>query len=98
LNGWSDRPIFQHHDSKGPRWHGQVLAIGGAWLLTSALFVVAHIGSYPLVAPHPIGIAGLVGDLVRWRTGSTTASTITHCLLNLWQEVGAILLVALGWP
>jgi membrane protease YdiL (CAAX protease family) len=86
---------------RGFLWRGFAssrLGNWGAWLLTCALFVVAHIGSYPLVALIPIGIAGLVGGLVRWRTGSTTASTITHCLLNLWQEVGAILLVALGWP
>lgn len=38
----------------------------------------------------------MIFGLVRWRTGSITATMITHRLSNLWHDAGAMLIVTVG--
>ena len=87
---------------RGFLWRGLAasrLGNWGAWLLTSVFFVANHTKYYAnpgaLIA---VAITGLILGLVRWRTGSSTASMITHSLSNLWQVTGAMLAVTVGWP
>ncbi len=95
-------PLVEETAYRGFLWRGFAasrLGNWGAWLLVSVLFVVNHFRDYAnpgvLIV---VAIMGLVLGLVRWRTGSSTATMITHCLLNLWQTAGAMLVVAVGWP
>jgi uncharacterized protein len=96
-------PLVEETVFRGFLWRGLAasrLGNGGAWLLTSVLFVASHVLDYT----NPGGLmdvaaGGLILGLVRWRTGSATASMITHSLYNLWGDVGgAMLTVAIGWP
>ncbi len=96
-------PIVEETVFRGFLWRGLAasrLGNRGAWLLTSVLFTASHALDYT----DPGGLmdvaaGGLILGLVRWRTGSTTASMITHSLYNLWGDVGgAMLTVAIGWP
>jgi uncharacterized protein len=95
-------PIVEETIFRGFLWRGLAasrLGNRGAWLLTSALFVAWHIDGHRNFAMLiGIGVCGLIFGLVRWRTGSTTACMITHCLSNLWVTGGAAVAVALGWP
>jgi membrane protease YdiL (CAAX protease family) len=95
-------PIVEETIFRGFLWRGLAasrLGNCGAWLLTSALFVARHIdGHRNLAQLICIGVCGLIFGLVRWRTGSTTASMITHSLSNLWVTGGTVVAVALGWP
>ena len=81
-------PIVEEMAYRGFLWRGlsaSRLGDWGAWLLVSVLFVANHIRDYA----HPVALIvvatmGLILGLVRWRTGSTTASMITHSLFNVW--------------
>lgn len=99
---WICAPIVEETVFRGFLWRGLAasrLGNWGAWLLTSVFFVPSHIVDYARpVAFIPVAIAGLCLGLVRWRTGSSTACMITHCLYNLWTHAGAMLVVAVGWP
>jgi membrane protease YdiL (CAAX protease family) len=99
---WIYAPIVEETVFRGFLWRGLAasrLGNWGAWLLTSVFFVPSHIVDYAHpVAFIPVAIAGLSLGLVRWRTGSSTACMITHCLYNLWTKAGALLVVAVGWP
>jgi membrane protease YdiL (CAAX protease family) len=96
-------PIGEETVYRGFLWRGLAASRLGNWgalLLTSVLFAAPHIfrnASQPqnLI---PIGIAGLIFGLVRWRTGSTTACMITHSLMNFWSAVSPVLAAAYGLP
>ncbi len=96
-------PIVEETVFRGFLWRGLAaspLGDWGAWLLSSVLFVASHALEYAdPSALIQIAVGGLILGLVRWRTGSTTASMITHSLSNFWGDVGgAMLTVAIGWP
>ena len=99
---WIYAPIVEETVFRGFLWRGLAasrLGNWGAWLLTSVFFVVSHTVYY--ANPGAIIAVAIVGPtmgLVRWRTGSSTACMITHCLFNLWTHAGAMLVVAVGWP
>ena len=99
---WIYAPIVEETVFRGFLWRGLAasqLGNWGAWLLSSVFFVASHTVYYAnpgaIVA---VAIMGLTAGLVRWRTGSSTACMITHCLFNLWTHAGAMLVVAVGWP
>jgi membrane protease YdiL (CAAX protease family) len=100
--GWIYAPIVEETVFRGFLWRGLAasrLGNWGAWLLTSVFFIASHTVYYTHpVAFIPVAIVGLTLGLVRWRTGSSTACMITHCLFNLWTDAGAMLVVAVGWP
>jgi membrane protease YdiL (CAAX protease family) len=100
--GWFYAPIVEETVFRGFLWRGLAasqLGNWGAWLLTSVFFVVSHTVYYANPgAIIAVAIMGLTLGLVRWRTGSSTACMITHCLFNLWTHAGAMLVVAVGWP
>lgn len=62
----------------------RVLGAAGAVALTGALFASAHLmmfnGHWPILAPYLV--VGVTLGLVRWKTGSTLASTIVHAAYN----------------
>lgn len=99
---WFYAPIVEETVFRGFLWRGLAasrLGNWGAWLLTSVFFVPSHTVYYANPgAIIAVAIAGLTLGLVRWRTGSSTACMITHCLYNLWTHAGAMLVVAVGWP
>ncbi len=94
-------PIVEETVFRGFLWRGLAASrFGnwGAWLVTTVFFALSHGG---VLAPEDLlepAITGTIFGLVRWRTGSSTAAMITHCLFNLWVEAGAMLVVAVGWP
>jgi uncharacterized protein len=95
-------PFVEETVFRGFLWRGLAasrLGNWGAWLLTSVLFTASHTIDYAnpgtLVS---VAVGGLIFGLVRWRTGSSTASMITHLLSNLSVDAGAMLAVAVGWP
>jgi hypothetical protein len=100
--GWFYAPIVEETVFRGFLWRGLAasrLGHCGAWLLTSVFFAASHSVYYANPgAIIPVVIAGLTLGLVRWRTGSSTAGMMTHCLFNLWTDAGAMLVVAVGWP
>jgi membrane protease YdiL (CAAX protease family) len=54
-----------------------------------------------VLAPDALLEAAIIGlflGFVRWRTGSSIAAMITHCLSNVWADAGAMLVVGFGWP
>jgi membrane protease YdiL (CAAX protease family) len=87
---------------RGFLWRGLAasrLGNWGAWLLTSVFFLANHTKYYANPGPLiTVAIVGLILGLVRWRTRSSTASMVTHSLVNLWHVAGAMLVVAVGWP
>jgi hypothetical protein len=95
-------PLVEETVFRGFLWRGLAasrLGNWGAWLLTSAFFVASHTIYY--ADPGALiltAITGLMFGLVRWRTGSSTASMITHFLSNLWIDGAAMLAVVIGWP
>jgi hypothetical protein len=95
-------PIVEETVFRGFLWRGLAasrLGNWGAWLLTSVFFVANHTVYFANPgALIGVAIVGLTLGLVRWRTGSSTACMITHCLFNLWTHAGAVLVVAVGWP
>jgi uncharacterized protein len=95
-------PIVEETVFRGFLWRGLAasrLGNWGAWLLTSVFFVASHTKDYANAgALIAVAIVGLILGLVRWRTGSSTASMIAHSLSNLWHVVGAMLAVTVGWP
>jgi hypothetical protein len=99
---WICAPIVEETVFRGFLWRGLAasqLGNWGAWSLTSVFFVASHTVHYADPgAIIVVAIAGLTLGLVRWRTGSSTAGMITHCLFNLWTHAGAMLVVAVGWP
>jgi membrane protease YdiL (CAAX protease family) len=73
-------------------------------LLTSAFFAAVHYHYYIqdgrfILSPF-IGlfISGLLFGFVRWRSGSTIASMITHSLSNIALNVLTVLAIMLDWP
>ncbi len=94
-------PLVEETAYRGFLWRGLAASrIGnwGAWLLTSAFFVANHIRDY--AQPQAlilVAVMGLILGLVRWRTGSTTASMITHSLFNVWDDAFTMLAAAAGW-
>lgn len=64
-------------------------------LLTTAPFALLHGAQYQWAWQQVtlVGIAGAVFGLVRYRTGSTAASTILHGAFNLTQVLGFLLTV-----
>ena len=99
---WIYAPIVEETVFRGFLWRGLAasqLGNWGAWLLTSVFFVASHTVYYANPgAIIAVAIVGLTLGLVRWRTGSSTACMITHCLFNLWTHAGVMLVVAVGWP
>ncbi len=102
FGGWICAPIVEETVFRGFLWRGLAasrLGNWGAWLLTSVIFIASHTVYYTHPAAFiPVAIVGLSLGLIRWRTGSSTACMITHCLFNLWAKAGAMLVVAVGWP
>ena len=98
---WIYAPFVEETIFRGFLWRGLAasrLGNWGAWLLTSIFFVASHTVYY--VDPGALiltAITGLIFGMVRWRTGSSTASMITHALSNLWTDAGVMLIVAVGW-
>jgi membrane protease YdiL (CAAX protease family) len=43
-------------------------------------------------------VSGLLFGFVRWRSGSTIASMVTHSLSNIALNVLTVLAVMLDWP
>lgn len=63
------------------RWAGPLAAVLGSALIFSLLHLGQHWGN---LAPWvTLTVTGLVLSGVRWRTGSTLASTVTHLVYNL---------------
>jgi uncharacterized protein len=94
-------PIVEETIFRGFLWRGLAasrLGNGGAWLLTSALFVAMHIDGHRSFAQLiTVGVCGSIFGLVRWRTGSTIASMLTHSFSNLLVTGGSVVAAALGW-
>jgi hypothetical protein len=100
-------PFVEETTYRGFLWRGLAasrLGNAGAWLLTSMLFAASHYDYYIQdghFSPGPlIGffISGLVLGVVRWCTGSTIASMITHSLSNIALSVLTVLAVIYAWP
>lgn len=96
-------PIVEETVFRGFLWRGLAasrLGNGGAWVLTSIVFTASHALDYTdPSALIQVAVGGLILGLVRWRTGSTIASMITHSLSNFWGDFGgAMLTAAVGWP
>ena len=98
---WIYAPLVEETIFRGFLWRGLAasrLGNWGAWLLTSIFFAASHTVYY--VDPGALiltAITGLIFGMVRWRTGSSTASMVTHALSNLWTDAGVMLIVAVGW-
>lgn len=58
------------------------VGVGGAILISSALWAVMHIQYSPFFIVH-IFVMGLVFGWLRWRSGSTTLTLILHAAVNL---------------
>jgi membrane protease YdiL (CAAX protease family) len=56
--------------------------VGGAILISSALWAVMHIQYSPFFIAH-IFVIGLLFGWLRWRSGSTTLTLILHAFVNL---------------
>lgn len=60
---------------------GAVVAVTGSTLIFSLLHLDQHLGN---LGPWAVvTVTGLILSLVRWRTGSTLASTLTHLTYNV---------------
>jgi membrane protease YdiL (CAAX protease family) len=100
-------PFVEETTYRGFLWRGLAasrLGNGGAWLLTSAFFAAIHYHYYiqdghfipgPLIGAF---VSGLLFGFVRWRSGSTIASMITHSLSNIALNVLTVLAVMFDWP
>jgi membrane protease YdiL (CAAX protease family) len=100
-------PFVEETIYRGFLWRGLAasrLGNPGAWLLTSMFFAASHTDYYiqdgGVVLAPLIGfvIAGLVFGVVRWCTGSTIATMITHSLSNIALSVLTVLAVMYAWP
>jgi len=99
-------PFVEETTYRGFLWRGLAasrLGNGGAWLLTSVFFAAIHYRYYiqdgqfvpgPLIGAF---ISGLLLGFVRWRSGSTIASMITHSLSNIALSVLTVLAVMFNW-
>ncbi len=99
-------PFVEETTFRGFLWRGLAasrLGNGGALLLTSAFFAAVHYHYYiqggrfipgPLIGTF---ISGLLFGFVRWRSGTTIASMITHSLSNIALTVLTVLAVIFEW-
>jgi membrane protease YdiL (CAAX protease family) len=69
-----------------PRWAFAGARVGGALLLTSAIFALGHLATIPNVARLAVFFPSLLFGWLRSRTGGIGAATVFHAMCNIFSE------------